>query len=234
VSSPAIGLHADHRGPTHGLADRIVVPNLRGVLRHALPNVVEGKIVPLVLFVGCLQFVGVTTAVLVALAWSLMSVARRLLVGKSVPGLLMLTTVALVAKSVTAIATGSLFVYFLQPTATTALVGLAFLISVPLGRPLAERLAHDLCPFDEATRAHPVLRQFFARVSLWWAVTSMINFAITLWLLLTQSPTTFVLVKSVLGPSTTVCTLVVAGFWFRAHMARAGTTVVYQPRFATV
>lgn len=214
------------------MPDTIVIPNVRGMVRHALPNVLEGKVIPVLLFVVCLQWAGATPALLIALAWSLFSVARRLFQNKSLPGLLILTTLALVAKTAAAIATGSLFIYFLQPTAATALVGLAFLVSVPLGRPLAERLAHDVCPFDDATRSHPALRLFFARLSLWWALTSMINFSITLWLLLTQSPTTFILVKSVLGPSTTTVTMLVAAVWFRAHMARAGTRVVYQRRTA--
>jgi hypothetical protein len=48
-----------------------------------------------------------------------------------------------------------------------------------------------------------------------------------LWLLLYQSTTTFVLVKSVLGPITTTITLLVAYAWFRSLMARSGTRVVY-------
>ena len=70
----------------------------------------------------------------------------------------------------------------------------------------------------------------FRDVSLWWAFTSMINFSITLWLLLSQSATTFVVVKSFLGPVTTSITLFVAFFWFRAMMARSGTEVVFAPR----
>ena len=58
----------------------------------------------------------------------------------------------------------------------------------------------------------------------------MVNFGITLWMLLSQSATTFVVVKSFLGPVTTTVTLAVAFLWFRAMMAASGTTVV----FATV
>jgi hypothetical protein len=70
-------------------------------------------------------------------------------------------------------------VYFLQPTASTALVGAAFLVSVGVRRPLAEKLARDFCPFDEATAQHPHLRQFFVRPGLLWSFTSMVNAAIT-------------------------------------------------------
>ena len=136
--------------------------------------------------------------------------------------------VAVTTRSALAIATGSLVVYFLQPTIGTGLVALAFLLSVPLGRPLAEKLAHDICPFDDATKAHPVLRTFLGNVSLLWAAVSGLNFTITLWLLLTQSPTTFVVAKSMLGPGLTLVFSVVALVWFRATMARAGVAVIWR------
>ena len=182
--------------------------------------------IPLLVFVGLLRLAGMAPALIGALAWSGLALLRRVLKKQTVSGILVLTTLALTARTIAALATGSLLVYFLQPTVATSMVGAAFLLSVPLGRPLAERLALDLCPFDDETRSHPVLQRFFRHLSLWWGFTSMINFAITLWLLLTQSATTFVLVKSVLGPATTTVTFAVAFFWFRSLMGRAGTKVV--------
>jgi Protein of unknown function (DUF3159) len=196
-------------------------------VRHALPNVIEGKLVPVVLFIGLLRLVGTTPALLGALGWSVLALIRRQIRRKPASGLLILTTLGLTARTVLALATGSLMVYFIQPTVATGLIGVAFLGSVVVGRPLAERLVMDLCPMDDETRAHPALRRFFSHVSLWWAFTSAINFGITLWLLLSHSPTTFVLVKSVLGPITTTVTLAVAYVWFRSHMARSGLLVVF-------
>ena len=107
-------------------------------------------------------------------------------------------------------ASGNLLVYFMQPTITTALVGVAFLLSVPLGVPLAERLARDFCPLDPEFDGHPVLRRFFLRLSLLWAAASLVNATVTLWVLLTQTPTTFVVIKSFLGPLSTAMVFVVA------------------------
>lgn len=212
------------------LPTTLLVPHWRTVLTHAMPNVIEGKLVPVALFLGLLELVGMTEALVGALGWSVLALARRYLLRKRVTGLLILTTVALGARTVAALLTGSLVVYFLQPTVTTALVGLAFVGSVLVGRPLAERLVLDFVPLDEETRTHPTLRRFFRHVSLWWAFTSGINFAITLWLLLSQSPTTFVVVKSFLGPMTTTVTFGVAFFWLRAMMTRSGTSVVFAER----
>lgn len=207
----------------------LLIPHWRTVLRHSMPNVIEGKVVPIVLFLGLLQVAGVTPALLGALAWSLLALGRRYLLRKRVTGLLVLTTVGLGARTIAALLTGSLLIYFLQPTITTALVGAAFVVSVLLGRPLAERLVLDFVPIDDQTRSHPTLQRFFRQVTLWWGFTSGVNFAITLWLLLNQSPTTFVVVKSFLGPATTTVTFVVAFVWFRSLMARSGTRVAFAP-----
>ncbi len=205
----------------------MTLPGWRAVLRHALPNVIEGKVIPVVLFIGLLQFIGTTPALFGALGWSVLALARRQIRRQPASGLLILTTLGLSARTVLALATGSLVVYFIQPTVATGLVGVTFLGSVLVGRPLAERLVMDICPIDDETRAHPALRQFFSHASLWWAFTSTINFGITLWLLLSHSPTTFMLVKSVLGPLTTTVTLSVAYVWFRSHMTRSGLLVVF-------
>lgn len=210
----------------------IIIPDVRAVIRHALPNVLEGKIIPLLLFVGFLELVGTVWALLVALGWSLVTVSFRLATGRRVPGLIVLSTAALVAKTVAALVTGSMVVYFLQPTITTVVVGATFLISIPLGNPLAQRLAYDVFPFDEATKSHPMMRQFFVRLSALWSFTSLVNASITIWLLFTQSTTTFVLIKAALGPATGILTVGSMFLWFRARLARSGTPLVWAARRA--
>ena len=205
----------------------VVIPNLRAVLRHALPNLVEGKLVPLVLFVGCLELVGTAWALLVALTWSLGAIGIRTMTGRRIPGLVVLSATTLAARTVAALATGSMLVYFLQPTITTFVVGVAFLASVPLGTPLARKLAYDLLPFDDVTKAHPLVERFFVRLSLCWAFTSLVNASITVWLLLTQSTTTFVVVKSVLGPITGLVTVGTMVAWFIVSLSRSGTRIVW-------
>ena len=205
----------------------VVVPHLSAVVRHALPNVIEGKIIPVLLFVSFLHFVGTGWALAVALIWSLSTIGFRCATRRRVSGLLLVSAVALGARTAAAVASGSIVVYFAQPIATTVLVGLTFLISVKLGSPLAEKLACDVLPFEEATRSHPLVRQFFVRLSLLWFATSLVNAGITLWLLLTQSITTFVLVKSILGPATGIFTVGTMFLWFRLNLSRTGTPLVW-------
>lgn len=205
----------------------MIIPSIRAVIRHAMPNVIEGKIIPLVLFVGFLETLGNVWALLVALAWSLGTVTYRRATGRRVPGLIVLSSVALIAKTIAALATGSMVIYFLQPTVTTVLVGFTFLLSVQMKNPLAQKLAYDVFPFDDETKAHPLMRQFFVRLSILWSITSLVNASITIWLLFTQSTTTFVLVKSVLGPSTGILTVGSMFLWFRFTLARNGTPLIW-------
>ncbi len=205
----------------------VVIPNVRAVFRHAVPKVIEGKIIPLLLFVGFLEALGNVWALMVALTWSLGAIAFRIATGRSVPGLIILSSAALVAKTIAALLTGSMLVYFLQPTITTVFVGITFLVSVPLGNPLAQRLACDVFPFEDTTKSHPLMKQFFVRLSVLWSFTSLVNASVTVWLLLTQSITTFVLIKSVLGPATGIVTVGSMFLWLRRDLAKSGTPLVW-------
>lgn len=212
--------------------DVVHLPNLRAIAHHALPNVIIGKVVPVVVFLVLVGTSGTAAALLGALGWSLAVAGHRIARKKRVPALIVLSTISLVARTIAALATGSLLVYFLQPTVGTALVGAALAGSVLWGRPLAERLIHDFCPLEPHTAGHPVIRHFFRRLTVVWAATSMVNFAITLWLLLSCSPTTFVLVKSFLGPATTGIAFAIGLVGLRRSTRRAGLRIAFGSRSA--
>jgi hypothetical protein len=130
-------------------------------------------LVPLGLFYAALWVLGPTGAICAALAWNYMALARRIWCRERLPGVLLIATLGLTARSVVALASGnSLFVYFLQPSLATALLGGAFLLSVPLGRPLAEKLAHDFVPLATYLAAKTGLSAFLTLagivVSSWW------------------------------------------------------------------
>ncbi|HKA92854.1 MAG TPA: VC0807 family protein [Acidimicrobiia bacterium] len=198
------------------------MPRLRTLARHAAPHVVEGTVIPLALFLLTLRFVGVWGAVLIGLGWTYLAVARRLVTGQRVPGILLLTAVTLTARTVVAMVSGSVVVYFLQPTLGTAFVAAAFLLSVPLGRPLAERLARDFCPIPSGVLAHAPVRRFFLQITLLWAFTQLANATVTLWLLLSQSLATFLVAKTLVSWGLTGSAILVSTLWFRRSMRRHG------------
>jgi hypothetical protein len=198
------------------------IPRLPVLARHALPNVLEGTVIPVSVFFVTLHLVGAWGALVAGLAWAYGAIGWRLVRRRRIPGILLLGTATLTARTVVAFATGSVFVYFLQPTLGTALVAAAFLVSVPIGRPLAERLARDFCPLPPGLLANGHVRRFFLRVSLLWAFTGLANVAVTLWLLLSQSIGTFVIAKSATSLVLTGSAIAISTVWFLRSMRRHG------------
>ena len=80
----------------------VVIPSIRSVVRHALPNVIEGKLVPLVLFIAFLELIGTAWALVVALVWSVGAIAIRTVTGRRIPGLVVLSATTLAARTVAA------------------------------------------------------------------------------------------------------------------------------------
>ncbi|MCU1430475.1 MAG: hypothetical protein JWL83_4475 [Actinomycetia bacterium] len=201
------------------------IPSLRDLARHAVPRVLEGTVIPLVLFMITLRLLGVWGAMGVGLVWGYGLIGLRLLLGRRVPGVLMIGTATFTARTLIAVISHSTFVFFLQPTLGTAMIATAFLLSVPLDRPLAGKLADDFCPIPADFRTNTHVRRFFRQVSLLWAFIQTINVVLTLWLLFTQSIGTYMLAKSAASAMLTVSAIVFSTLWFRRSMARHGILV---------
>src|SRR5437763_424759 len=92
------------------------LPAIGSLVRQGSKHLLESTIVPLGLFYLLLTFVGFDGGLIAALAWSLLALGRRLVLRQQIPAVLLLTTGLLVARSVLGFATGSVFLYFLQPT----------------------------------------------------------------------------------------------------------------------
>ena len=200
----------------------IHLPAPRVVARTAATHLFEATIAPLALFYLVLGALGLHWALLAALGWSYASVARRLVLRQRVPGVLLLATGLFTVRTVIAMATGSAFVYFLQPTLGTFLVAGGFLLSVRLRRPLAERLAHDFCPLPASLLAHRRMRRFFLEISLLWALVYLANGAATLALLLTSSVGTFLVMKTLTSTLMTVAAIGASFAWFRRSLRDEG------------
>lgn len=201
------------------------IPRLRALARHALPNLVEATIVPLLVFYAALWLVGVWGGLIGALVWSYTAIVRRRVMGRPVPGLLVLGAIGLTARTVVAAVSGSVFVYFLQPTLTTVLIAGVFLASVPAGRPIAERLAGDFCPLPATFISSPPVRRFFARITVLWAFVQLTNAALSVWLLITQPVGTYVLAKSVTSWGLTIAAVGLSTLYFKLSMRNHGIAI---------
>jgi hypothetical protein len=175
-------------------------PRLRAVLRHLGLSLLWANVVPAALFYACFAAGSVWTALVAALAWCYGAMAWRLTTRRQASGLLWLTAVGLTIKTALSVATGSTFLYFVQPAVNDSAVALLFLASLATARPVVARLASDFYPMTDDVARRPRVQQLFWRLTLLWAFICLVKAAATLWLLESVPLVTFVAVKSVLTP----------------------------------
>jgi len=179
-------------------------------LRHAAPCLVEGTLIPLVLFTVIVHSLGISPALYCSLSWAALAFGRRVITGRRISGILVLTAVGTTFRMVTVVWTGSPFVFFLQPVLATVATGLAFGLSVPLRRPLAARLGADLVPIGESAWADPAVARLCRRLSLVWCAALLANAGVTMWMLWNLPVATFVLLRPLVGVVTTVPAIAVS------------------------
>lgn len=209
VSDEQHGHHAHHAHHAFEL------PKLASMLRHALPRFVEGVIAPVVVFYAAFALLGLNGALVAAVTWVYGGIAWRYWRGHGVSGMLLLAAVGVTVRAALAAATHSAVVYFLQPTLGTLLVSMAFLASVPLRRPLAQKLATDMVPMPEAFLRHERVRQFFLRISLLWSLVFMVNASISTWMLFNESLGMYLWVRTGLVAALGAAAVVVSVLGFK-------------------
>ena len=114
-------------------------PRLRAILRHLGLSLLWANVVPAALFYACFAAGNVWTALIAALVWCYGAMAWRLSTRRRTSGLLWLTAIGLTVKTLLSVATGSTFLYFVQPAVNDGAVALLFLASLATARPVVSR-----------------------------------------------------------------------------------------------
>jgi intracellular septation protein A len=205
--------------------EHVTLPSLPLLARRAVPQVIEGAVMPAVLFVVTKSFAGLAPAILAALSWSVAVITFRLATGRRVPGIVVFAAVTLLVRSALGILTDSAFVYFFQPSLGAFSLASAFLVSVTLKRPLAKRFVGDFCALPSHLLHDDRLHRFFCHLSLMWAFVGFANAGLTFWLLVTQPTAVFVVTRMALSVGATVLAVGVSFVWFRQMIAREGLAV---------
>lgn len=173
-------------------------PTFRGILRAGLPGFLREGFLPVGAFYlglklgGLAVGIGASTAASVAV-YVLERRAGRdaLLVRISLGFVLVQAVVGLASKSTT--------VYLAQPVLLTAAWGLAFLVSVPLRRPLAGALACAWYPFPRWFRQTEQFKRVFGIESLVWGAYFFARSGVRLMALLQGSLESFLLIVFLTG-----------------------------------
>lgn len=206
----------------HSRAQIIHLQALPGQLRQVLRHLFETILVPLCLFYLLLTYTNLTGALFAALGWAFAAMARRVVTRSPIPAVLWLSTVLLVVRTVIGYATGSVFLYFLQPTVQNFLIAFGLLATVRLRRPLIARLADDFCAFPTALTSNLRVQRFFRRVSLLWALVFLTNGAATLWVLARATLGNFLMVTTAGSFTLLGVAAVVSLLWFRRELRGEG------------
>jgi hypothetical protein len=172
------------------------LPRVTAMLAHALPRFLEGVIAPVAVFYAALMLLGLNGALVAAVAWVYGGIVYRYVRGHPVSGMLLLAAVGVTVRAGLAAATHSAVIYFLQPTLGTLCVSLAVLASVPLGKPLAMKLAKDMAPIPDAFYKHARVHQFFLRISLLWSAVLLANVGVSLWMLFNESISMYLWIRT--------------------------------------
>ncbi|MDN5852135.1 MAG: hypothetical protein L0K86_04660 [Actinomycetia bacterium] len=188
-------------------------PEIGAVLTRVMASLVAAVLVPAVLLWSMLRVANFPTAVVVVLAWMVAVMSWRWMTGRAASGLLMLSLAILTIRTVVSLATGSSFLYFVQPVFTDLTVAVAFLGSLLSARPIVARLAPDFFPMNATVSARPEVCRLFRRLTLMWGLVIVLKAGITMSLLASLSTMHFVLIKGAAVAALTLTAVVATVVW---------------------
>jgi intracellular septation protein A len=180
-----------------GQAERRQV-SVRTLLLGSGPRFARDAILPFAVFYLGWKFVNLPTGIVAATATTVAAYIWERRQARSGLAAAIGLSIALV-QALVGLASGSAKWYFAPPVVVNAGYGLAFLLSVLIGRPLAGVFASDTYPFPPAVKASRTFRRVFSRVSLVWAVYLLSRSALRLIALARVSVEAFIVVNVVTG-----------------------------------
>jgi hypothetical protein len=170
----------------------------RGILVGSGPRFARDAFGPVLCFYLGYKFaglaIGIGAATVVALgAWLY---ERR----RNRPGLLArLTLLVIVVQALFGLLAGDARAFFAPAVLTTLAWGLAFVVSVVIGRPLAGLFAGEIYPFPPEVRASATFTRVFSIVSLGWGGLLLLRSVVRLAALTMSSLDAFVVVSAATG-----------------------------------
>ena len=157
----------------------IVIPHPGRLVLRGLPQIVEASVIPALTFFVVYQLAGTPWALGACLLWSYSAIIRRAVSGRRLPVILVIGAALVTLRTLVALMTGSVVLYYLQPVLGSVLLAVAFALSVVVGRPVLIRLIRDFCPLEDEITDYPPVRAILARLTLAWACVHLLNAALT-------------------------------------------------------
>lgn len=190
-------------------------PTWRLLLGRGLPNFALEGFVPVLVFYVAWRSAGLGPGVIASAASAglivLLQQRRGLDVALAGAALLFI-----VIQAVVALAANSPTVYLAQPVVVSACWGIAYLVSVVIGRPLVGAFARGFYPFPPGFRASAHYRREFGMQSVVWGIYCLARSALRLVVLLASGVGGMVVVSFLTGTPILIA-LVLWGFWHARH-----------------
>jgi hypothetical protein len=148
--------------------DGLNEPSFAAIFRAGAANLLREGFLPLGAFYAGLRLDGLAAGIVASTAASGLLYLYERRAGRE--GLLVRLSLAFVlVQAAIGLLSNSTTVYLAQPVLAASAWGFAFLVSVPLGRPLAGSLAAAWYPFPPELREEAAFKRVFAIESLVWA-----------------------------------------------------------------
>jgi hypothetical protein len=189
-------------GAAGAIAERedagLTAPTVWGVLMTGLPGFLREGFLPLGAFYAGLRLDGLAAGIVAAALASVLIYVYERRAGRDAL-LVRISLGFVVVQSIVGLAADSATVYLAQPVLLAAAWGLAFWVSIPLGRPLAGALACAWYPFPRWLKESSDFKRVYAVESVVWGAYFLARSALRFVLLLEGSLETFVVVVFLTG-----------------------------------
>jgi Protein of unknown function (DUF3159) len=197
-----------------GLTD-LPEPTWRMLLGRGLPNFGLEGFVPVLVFYFAWRAAGLGPGVIASTvaAGLIVLIQHRRGLDVALAGAALLF---IVIQAVVALAANSATIYLAQPVVVSACWGIAYLVSVAIGRPLIGAFARAWYPFPPEFRASAPYRREFGMQSVVWGVYCLARSAFRLVVLLTSGVGGMIVVSFVTGTPILIA-LALWGIWHARH-----------------
>ncbi|WP_433364191.1 hypothetical protein ACQPZX_33520 [Actinoplanes sp. CA-142083] len=170
-----------HRDTAHEVV--IELGKVRPQLIRGIRVFVETIAVPTVLLFALLYTAGLGWGLCAVIGWCGLVLVLRRALGHPLPSTLLLSAGMLCGRAAMALVLSSALVYVLQPVFGSALLGVLFLGSAAIGRPIVIRLARDFVSLPAHLFHHDGIRRLFTQVTVVWGVSRILDAGMSLGLL---------------------------------------------------
>ncbi len=187
-------------------------PNLRSIFLAGAPRFARELFGPVLGFYAGYELWGLTAGIVIATVVALAIEAYERKHGRH--GALALVSAAFVVlQGVVGLIADSAVVYLAQPVIVSAVWGVAYLVSVAIGRPLIGVFADAWYPFPDSVKASRTYKRIFSFESVVWGVYLLARSGLRMLVLSSGSIGAFVAIQFVTGVPLVIA-LVLWSLWY--------------------